>query len=157
MSTISYLVIANNDYKYFVKSIDYTYLNPSAIQAQQVIEKYLKYLVETFCVDESSVPISALRSHNLITLNRALINEGIDLGLDRGKLALISGFYFDMRYPGENFYYITKEEFDESLEFVKEVRNKVLNYLRDHGVCPECGGKLSASGMCTNLLCDYQQ
>lgn len=154
MNTNSYLTIANNEYKYLIKHIDYEYLNPSAAQAQQVVEKYLKYLVETFCLENTVSAMNVLKSHNLSTIYTVLNECGIDLDLDRGSLALLKGYYFETRYPGEDYYIVTKDSFDESLEFVKEVRCKVYSYLTEHNICPKCGHRLLSTGTCSNINCE---
>ena len=122
----NYYDIAMNDLGYLHIGINSEYYNPMVIMCQQISEKLLKSVVELCCTDDK-----LMKSHNLRQLNSALLAVGIDLGLDAPDLSYLKDFYFDARYPGDNFVEVTKQEFNKVLEIMYTIIKAVNNFRRD--------------------------
>lgn len=152
MNINSYYQLAKNDYLFLQSAKHSKLYNNIAVQAQQTVEKYLKHLVYTFCVDHRE-SLRALKSHSLVKLNNILIESGIDLELSKGDLAILKDYYYDAKYPGDNFIVVTKEDADHALYVVEEVKNMVENYLTSIDYCDICGNILE-DGQCSNKGCD---
>ncbi|NLJ89598.1 MAG: HEPN domain-containing protein [Clostridiales bacterium] len=151
MNINNYYLLAKNDYLFLQLAKDSGLYNNIAVQSQQVVEKYLKHLVYTFCIDNKEA-LRALRSHSLVKLNSILLESGIDLGLSKGDLAILKDYYYDAKYPGDNFIRVSEEDAKHSLEVVEEVKKKVENYLKSIGYCHECGS-IYKNERCTNPEC----
>lgn len=151
MNLNSYYLLAKNDYLFLQSAKNSKLYNNIAVQCQQIIEKYLKHLVYTFCIEHKE-SLRALRTHSLIKLNSILLESGIDLGLSRGDLAILKDYYYDAKYPGDNFITVTKEDADHAMEVVEYVKNKVEGYLESIGYCTECGNVLE-NNKCNNEDC----
>lgn len=151
MNINSYYHLAKNDYLFLQSARHSKLYNNIAVQSQQIVEKYLKHLVYTFCIEHKE-SLRALKSHSLVKLNSILLESGIDLELQKGDLAILKDYYYDAKYPGDNFIVVTKEDSDHALYVVEEVKNKVEDYLTSIGYCDICGDKLE-NGRCNNETC----
>lgn len=140
MSIYNYYSLALNDYNYLQFGRKTDLYNNIAIQSEQVVEKYLKHLVNEFCIDNREA-VAALKTHNLNKLYRILLEEGIDLGVERAELSLLKDYYFNARYPGDNFIMVTKEEAIECLELVDYIKDRVEEYLISQGYSTKTGIK----------------
>lgn len=111
----TYLDIAENDLEYLesVLKTGSKYYNQLAFQAQQVAEKYLKGYLDRLSVDEDVSDL--LRKHNMKRIASRLNELDPQLGLDTVGLAYLTDFYYDARYPGDDFYTVTEEEFKKCL------------------------------------------
>ncbi len=123
----SYYDIAEDEYQFFM-SIDSDHL-PQQIGflGQQIVEKLLKHIIVT-----SEKPIEddmIVRTYNLKKLYRFIKAEIVDLDLDMGDLVQVSNYYFETRYPGDNFMWLTEEEKKDCVRIVKEIKEKVDTYL----------------------------
>lgn len=152
MNMNSYYQLAKNDYLFLQSAKESKLYNNIAVQSQQVIEKYLKHLVYTFSVEHNEA-LRALKSHSLVKLNSILLETGIDLELSRGDLAILKDYYYDAKYPGDNFIVVSKEDAEHALYVVEEVKNKIEDYLTSIGYCDNCGALLE-DGSCTSYGCD---
>lgn len=144
----NYFMLAKNDYLYLQYGKNTGLYNNIAIQSQQVVEKYLKHLVDTFCVDNPEAN-NTLKTHNLIKIYKILIDSDIDLKMNKGELSLLKDFYFNARYPGDDFIEVTKDEANDCLSIVEEVKQKVEDYLAKNGYCSKCGSKFLSTGSCS--------
>lgn len=152
MITNSYYGVAMNDYSYLIRQLPLESYNHTAIQSQQVVEKLLKHLIEIFCVSNEEAN-DTLSKHNLKKINWLLKSCGIDLKIQIKDLTFLQDYYFDARYPGYDFVTVTKEEADECLKIVEDVKKRVETYLADCGYCVQCGNKISITGTCDNVNC----
>ena len=111
----TYLDIAENDLEYLesVLKTGSKYYNQLSVQTQQVAEKYLKGYLDRLAVDENVSDL--LRKHNMKKIASRLNELDPQLGLDTVGLAYLTDFYYDARYPGDDFYTVTEEEFKKCL------------------------------------------
>lgn len=123
----NYLGIAENDLQYLesVLAVGNTFYNQLAVQCQQVAEKYLKGYLDKFLVDEDVTDL--LRKHNMKKIASKLNAVKSGLELDTIGLAYLTDFYYDARYPGDDFYNVTKEDFDKCLSVMYDTVNKLRN------------------------------
>lgn len=121
----TYLDIAENDLQYLesILAMGSTFYNQLAVQCQQVAEKFLKGYLDKLLVDEDVSDL--LRKHNMKKIASKLNEVRPELKLDTVGLAYLTDFYYDARYPGDDFYTVTKEEFEKCLSIMYDTVNKL--------------------------------
>ena len=62
-----------------------------------------------------------MQSHNLRALYQEIKNYDSAYMLDKYKLSMLKDFYFDARYPGDNFIEVDKETCNDCLDIMYEV------------------------------------
>ncbi len=127
----SYLDIAENDLQYLesVLAMGSTFYNQLAVQCQQVAEKYLKGYLDKVFVDEDVADL--LRRHNMKKIASKLNEMKAGLELDVIGLAYLTDFYYDARYPGDDFYNVTKDDFEKCLSVMYDTVNKLRKEFGD--------------------------
>lgn len=121
----TYIDIAENDLQYLesVLKTGNTFYNQLAVQCQQVAEKFLKgYLDRTVLEEDVS---DLLRKYNMKKIASKLNDMNPGLKLDTVGLAYLTDFYFDARYPGDDFYTVSKEEFEKCLSIMYDTVEKL--------------------------------
>lgn len=124
----SYYDIACNEFMYLCDSLNAAYTNPAAAQAQQVAEKMIKSVAERVCVGIEKL----MESHNLRGLYDAVHNEDSDFTLNRDALSTLKDYYFDTRYPGDNFVNVTVDELVNALNTMQSVVLEVEKWRTSH-------------------------
>ena len=121
----NYLDIAENDLQYLeaVLKTGNTFYNQLAVQCQQVAEKFLKGYLDRILLEEDVSDL--LRKHNMKRIAAKLNEIKPELKLDTIGLAYLTDFYFDARYPGDDFYTVSKEEFEKCLAIMYDTVNKL--------------------------------
>lgn len=120
----SYLDIAENDLR-FLESVlksGSTFYNQLSVQCQQIAEKFLKGYLERKLLDEDVTDL--LRKHNMKKIASKLNQLYPDLGLDTIGLAYLADFYYGAN-PGDDFYTVSKEEFDKCLSIMYDTVEKL--------------------------------
>lgn len=127
----TYLDIAGNDLQYLesVLATGSTFYNQLAVQCQQVAEKYLKGYLDKVFVDEDVADL--LRRHNMKKIASKLNEMRTGLELDTIGLAYLTDFYYDARYPGDDFYNVTKDDFEKCLSVMYDTVNKLRKEFGD--------------------------
>lgn len=121
----NYLDIAENDLQYLeaVLKTGNTFYNQLAVQCQQVAEKFLKGYLDRVLLEEDVSDL--LRKHNMKKIAAKLNEIKPELKLDTIGLAYLTDFYFDARYPGDDFYTVSKEEFEKCLAIMYDTVKKL--------------------------------
>ena len=121
----TYLAIAENDlaYREEGRKTGSTFYNQLSVQCQQVAEQFLKGYLDNLILEEDVSDL--LRKHNMKKIAVKLNDLYPELGLDTVGLAYLTDFYFDARYPGDDFYTVTKEEFDKCLSIMYDTVKKL--------------------------------
>lgn len=121
----TYLDIAENDLQYLeaVLKTGNTFYNQLAVQCQQVAEKFLKGYLDRMLLEEDVSEL--LRKNNLKKIAAKLNDIKPELKLDTIGLAYLTDFYFDARYPGDDFYTVSKEEFEKCLAIMYDTVKKL--------------------------------
>ncbi len=128
----NYFSIGFNDFRYLLKydKNDELSYNRVASESQQVIEKILKGLIEN-C---DRIPITdkerLLKTHNLRKLGET-VNFQYHAGLNLSDLAYVKDFYYEARYPGDEFVEVDKFTRDKCIDIVCSTLRKVIPF------CPE--------------------
>lgn len=128
----NYFSLAYNDLHYLLcydEDDEYSY-NKVAVEAQQVVEKILKGIVELCDSIDINEKSKLLGSHNLRKLGTT-INEHCAKNLNIPNLAYLKDFYFEARYPGDNFIEVTKKDRDKCMEITFEVLKEVEDLCSD--------------------------
>ncbi len=126
----NYYDIAERDYQYFMQyrnMIHPEYNNPLAIQAQQIVEKLLKHIIECYCQEED--PREILRSHKLQSIYLTINRIYPVFQLNRNDLLFLSSFYYDARYPGVDFIMVNREDAIRCIQIVEEVKLAVDEFI----------------------------
>ena len=123
----SYLDIAQNDLEYLesVLKTGSRFYNQLAVQCQQVAEKYLKGYLDRLLIDEDVSDLLRKHNHNMKRIASRLNELYPDLELDTIGLAYLTDFYFDARYPGDDFSVVTEQEFQKCLSIMYDTVNKL--------------------------------
>lgn len=132
-----YYFIACNDYKFLLRNLDSDFYNNMAVECQQICEKALKSILVYVNPDAKSIINSPNLKHiyNAINENEEVIN------LDIAKLSLLKDYYFDARYPGDNFTNVSKEEFEMAYSILIDVLNEVNKWRIKHSLDIEIPSK----------------
>lgn len=123
----TYIDIAENDLQYLesVLQTGSTFYNQLAVQCQQVAEKFLKGYLDKLLLEEDISDL--LRKHNMKKMASKLNEWNPELNLDTIGLAYLTDFYFDARYPGDDFYTVSKDEFEKCLAIMYDTVKKLKN------------------------------
>lgn len=127
----SYFGMAENDMQYaraclsIGKSIGN--FNVVASLCAQAGEKYLKAIIEYDFLEDPDV-LNLMHSHNL----RALYNRVIKkhkMSVDSRSCKWLGDFYYDARYPGDNFVEVNEQDANECLSIVAQIKTDVEKIL----------------------------
>lgn len=123
-----YLEIAENDLRYLeaVLPMAQGFCNQIAVQCQQITEKYLKGYVELKCLEADNTDV--LRGHNLRKLAARLNECYPELKLNLRDMAYLTDFYFDARYPGDDYIDVSEDEMQECLEIMQETVERLKEF-----------------------------
>lgn len=132
MNGTTYLDFVENDYKYFMHSYKSGYVaNNMAENAQNATEKYLKYLIERYDHDMERLDTRkrVLRTHNLSPLLNYLSNEmNVQIPFDtRQYINALNSYYFNTEYPGDNSFFVSRDDIEICKEGLETCRNFVLS------------------------------
>jgi len=92
-------------------------------ECQQVCEKYIKHFLSSRHLLSNELE----RTHNLRKLFMAVPERDKDLSKD---LVIVSNYYFETNYPGDNFIRLDKEMAEEAIKTAKAL----IKYLDDFDV-----------------------
>ncbi len=127
MNRSSYYDVGMNDYSYFKQvmcaNLDFPNYNGIAVQAQQIVEKLLKYILSELCTKEDNTDI--LRSHKLVNLYNTILSQDIDIVLNKDDLRFLTDFYYDARCPGNDYIVVTIEDAERAIAIVDEVVHQI--------------------------------
>ena len=94
--------------------------NGIAYMASQSAEKLLKAVIEHYFVDDEDC-IRLLKSHNQRSLLEKIKTRFPECTLDSKDYKWLGDFYFDARYPGDNFIEVGEESGLECIRLVEEL------------------------------------
>lgn len=125
----SYYWIANNDLQYAKASIDVASsignYNLLASTLAQSGEKFLKAVVECYFKDDPTV-LRELSTYNLKKLKMLLDTKFTNIPFTGKEVKYLGDYYFEARYPGDNFILVTnKGEIDELIELTERIKEWV--------------------------------
>jgi HEPN domain-containing protein len=115
-NTFAYM--AHNDYmtamlNYDLKS-EYVYDN-ILVNCHQFVEKLLKHII-------NSKTGQINKTHNLKSLSRDVMTHYPKAKKIWRCCSTLNDYYFSKRYPGENYYETDKEQVEEAIECIKNIK-----------------------------------
>lgn len=131
----SYYDIACDDFFFLCDIIYPVRFNQTAALVQQVAEKMLKSVADRVCIGIEKLMLS----HNLRAIYDAIHEQDSDFILDRNALSTLKDYYFDSRYPGDNFVTVSKDEFLDILGTLIDVVAEVERWRGKHGLPVQIG------------------
>lgn len=130
MSLKSYYEIALNDYRFLNTIRDGDFYNKIGVECQQIAEKFLKYLYVTY-VDVSEQEERFIKTHSVHKI-AIQINKHLGTSFDYSSLALLTDYYFDTRYPGDEYIDLTSDMADHALKLIDDLKATVDAYIKEH-------------------------
>ena len=127
----NYKSLAENEFLYMQASIQIARqlgnYNVLAAQCAQVCEKYLKAIISEKFIMNGEYKV-LLQTHNLRNI-LAKIKEIYDVKITLREIKYVGDFYYDARYPGDNFMNVDEEAIEDCIEITKRVREACLAIL----------------------------
>ena len=121
----NYYDIAYNNLLFLEHTFQTEFYNDISIQCQQVAEKFLKSIIEEIYSSQDNSIDKLLHSHNLRALFDSIHTLIPDFILNRGELSMLKDYYYDAKYPGDNFVTVTREECKECIKTLYDVVEQV--------------------------------
>jgi len=101
--------------------------NILATQCAQICEKYLKAIVsEKLIIDANNKEL--LQSHNLRSI-LSKVKQVYPIDMTLKEIKYVGDFYFDARYPGDNFTAVDEEAIRDCIEITEKLREECLKVL----------------------------
>lgn len=122
---------AYEDYMFMINSPnEHIYFNRKICLGAECTEKLLKHLITVETNKEPS------KSHSQVVLLRVLLQNSKyeNLKKYKGLGAQLTDAYFTRRYPGDGYFELTQEEFDEMYEDLLEYIKDLVYYLNEDNV-----------------------
>ena len=119
-----YYSIAMEDLLYVQTTLNTEFYNNISIMCQQISEKLLKSVAELECTDIDKL----MQSHNLRALYTEIRKVRSDFILDPKELSMLKDYYYDAKYPGDNFVVVDKISCEENLQVMYNVLKEVTEY-----------------------------
>jgi HEPN domain-containing protein len=108
-----------NDIEYLNAVKHLPYYNQHCIACQQICEKLLKHIITiSYSGDEKD---RILKSHSLRTIYRGIKSYIPSFILPEEELASLTDFYFDAKYPGNDFFTADEDDFNKCYATVNNV------------------------------------
>lgn len=125
---ISYISLAENDYQYLKQDIQAGRVsNLLAYNSQNICERYLKGVIVALGL-ESNCTNKEMSSHSLRKLCNFLKQNAPQLNKQINYPVIIAGdgYYFNTRYPGDDYLEVTKSDIQDCWKAVEEARRIAL-------------------------------
>lgn len=128
----SYMGMAENDYLYAKAGMEVCRqlgnYNSVAAGCAQSAEKYLKALAE-ICLIEDPDGVTVMKTHNLRTLVNKIKEYQPGVMLNSKDCKWLGDYYFEARYPGDNFVQVNEEDARECIRIVENIRDVITREL----------------------------
>ena len=132
MSTMSYFDIAMKSYenidKQFRLAKEMEWYNIFAAECAQIVEKLMKGVLSVIGVPEGTSP-NIFETHSLRQLTRA-IHSSYPNTVKAQDASWLSDYYFDTKYPGDNFVVVSKSDAEQILEITKSLADSLISLYR---------------------------
>lgn len=139
-----FYAIACEDLKYLQATLHLPYYNQIAVQSQQVAEKMIKSVAERSCTGIEKL----MHTHNLRALYDAIHVVEPDYCLNRGLLSMLKDFYFDAKYPGDNFVNVSRQDCQDCLDVMYDVVEQTKKFRVCYGLDYADFDRIGLSGQC---------
>ena len=129
MSNMSYFDIAMKSYanidKQFKLAEEMNWYNLFAAECAQIIEKMIKGILSLSVLPEDT-STHIFDVHSLPTLTRTL-HAIYPNTINAQNAAWLSDYYFDTKYPGDNFVEVSKYDAEQILSITKSLANNLID------------------------------
>lgn len=131
---MTYLQLATKKYEtlgdLFDIAVKHDWYNDVSVSCQQLAEYSLKAVYESILSNTpTNEELRLLDGHMLQPLGRRLNKEfGSTFNID--DCVILQEYYFNARYPGEDFVNVTKYDAEQAVEAAKSIYTAVLEILR---------------------------
>ncbi len=129
----SYFAIAENDYLYAKNGLEFCKgqgnYNPVVAGCAQAGEKYLKAVLEHYFTEDEDAE-KLMSSHNLRSILNKL-KEVCEIAVESKDCKWLGDFYFDTRYPGDNFTITKEEDATEAIRILELIRAEATRLLME--------------------------
>lgn len=89
--------------------------------AAQAVEKFFKAVIEYY-FSEDMACVSLMKSHNSKSLYRKIITKFDNCPVSARDIGWVSDFYYEVRYPGDDYIYVTDvKEAEECIMLVEQI------------------------------------
>lgn len=123
-----YYEIAYTNLRFLEHAFVTDFYNDIAVNCQQVVEKMLKSVIDEVASSQDCEIDRLMKSHNLRALYDEIHKIVPYFVLDRGSLSMLKDYYFDAKYPGENFVTVTREECQDCVDILYTVIEQVNKF-----------------------------
>lgn len=129
MSTMSYYDIAMKSYanidKQFHLAEEMKWYNLFAAECAQIVEKFLKGVLSVINLPEET-PANIFATHSLRLLTRTL-HAVYPNTIKAQDASWLSDYYFDTKYPGDNFVVVSRSDALQILEITKSLADSLIS------------------------------
>ena len=126
----NYYDVAYNELLYLEEDYHKTQYNPMVVLMEQVTEKMLKSVLELITTGVEDL----LKSHNLKRIYEKIHSIDEDFELNVFELGYLKDFYFEARYPGENFVTVSRKQAKVCLSIMYRVIEEVNKFRERNGM-----------------------
>ena len=126
----NYYDIAYNDLLYLEEDYHKTNYNPMVVQMQQIAEKMLKSVLVLVQTNIESL----LHSNNLRQIYYSIHDVVPTFELDEMELGYLKAFYFESKYPGENFITVSRTQCTKCLQIMYRVILEVNEFRSENNL-----------------------
>lgn len=125
---LTYYDFAMNDYLYIKKTVEDEYVyNSMCSIAQNCIERFLKHIIEPYAIKQNNTSI--MRAHDLTPLKSFITKTIPDFSADWGQIMVANGFYFSVRHPGDNAFFVNKQDIEDCWNALNATKQAVDAYM----------------------------
>ena len=112
-----------NDLEYLNAVKHLPYYNQHCISCQQIGEKLLKHIITLSYIHDDKDRM--LKTHSLRTIYRGIKRYIPSFDLPEEELANLTDYYFDAKYPGNDFFTATEEDFYKCYSSLMKIVDEV--------------------------------
>ena len=134
----TYKDFADDDFLFYKANCQNSvFANSMGAIAQNIAEKYLKHIIDTYAIpeteDEENRKRSTLRTHNLRVLASYITRDmGLDVPLTlQNDLLVLDGLYFTTRYPGDGTLQLTVGDILKYLNILENCKHYVESVIAE--------------------------
>lgn len=129
MGSMSYYDIAMMSYRNIDKQFELAeqmeWYNLFAAECAQIVEKLLKGVLSVSQLPEG-VPANIFETHSLRLLTRVL-HSIYPNTIKAQDATWLSDYYFDTKYPGDNFVVVSKSDAEQIRDITKELSDNLID------------------------------
>lgn len=124
---INYYNFADNDYEFLRDNYkEGRVSNIMCVSAQNICERYFKSVIEERANELGDTDI--MKTHSLKRLQRFMEKNIPDFQCDFRTVVQADGYYFSARYPGEDSFFVEKEDVEDCWRAVVEAKKATDRY-----------------------------